>query len=184
MREADRLNLVVTQFLEFARPRDSGAPVADLEEAVSEVLQLARIELRHQQITPKHDLPADLPIVLVDAAQLRQVLLNLVMNAVQAMEHGGNLAISARSGEAGVRLIVRDTGPGIPAEIQDRIFEPFVTGREKGTGLGLSIVKRIIENHGGDIEIDSTPGSGTRIEVLLPTEAHEHENGEEDPARR
>jgi signal transduction histidine kinase len=184
VREADRLDRVVTQFLEFARPRDNGAPEADLEEAVGEVLQLVRMELRHQRISPERELDPDLPLVLVDAAQLRQVLLNLVMNAVQAMKDGGTLQVAATREAAGVRLIVADSGPGIPSKIRDRIFEPFVTGRVKGTGLGLSIVKRIVENHGGDIEIHSSPGIGTRIEVLLPMEVPTHEPDEENPARR
>jgi two-component system NtrC family sensor kinase len=111
-----------------------------------------------------------LPKVRIDAPEMQQVILNLLTNAVDAMPAGGTLAIETVHGAGGAILRVTDSGPGIPAEVRPRIFEPFFTTKThgKGTGLGLAICRRIVEAHGGSIQIGDTPGGGATFEVTLP----------------
>jgi signal transduction histidine kinase len=118
--------------------------------------------------------PADLPPVLADPGQLQQVLINLVLNGLDATPVDGQVAIRARplvTGErSGVAIAVSDTGPGIPAELRAKIFEPFFTTKPggQGTGLGLAICRDIIKAHGGEITVESPPGAGTTFTVWLP----------------
>ncbi len=166
-READRLNRVVTQFLDFARPRGDAVPEAELNPAIDEVLQLVRLEAERRKVKVRRKLGSEMPCVLIDPEQLRQVVLNLVVNALQSMEGGGILELkTVRDGDR-TRLTVSDTGDGIPDDLRIRIFEPFVTSRSDGTGLGLSIVKRILENHGATIFVHSKENGGTEFEVRL-----------------
>jgi signal transduction histidine kinase len=122
----------------------------------------------------KLDLEQSLPWVLVDANQMKQVLLNLVHNALQAMPDGGEMRITTstaiRNARDGVVVFVQDTGIGIPAAEQARIFEPFYTtkGNQGGTGLGLSVTYGIVTDHGGQIEVESQPGAGAKFTVWLP----------------
>jgi len=169
IREADRLNRVVTQFLDFARPKGDGVPEAELNAAVDEILQLVRLEAERRNVTVERSLGEGLPCVLIDPEQLRQVVLNLVVNALQAMEAGGILTLSTTLDGDLARLTVTDTGDGIPEDLRIRIFEPFVTGRSDGTGLGLSIVKRILENHGATISVRARADGGTEFDVGLLT---------------
>lgn len=172
MKEVDRLNRVVARFLDFARPKPAERAVADLAEAVEEVRTLVRLEAERRHVETVLAMDSDLPRIAIDPEQLRQVVLNLVMNALQAMEEGGRLEICAKGegrGE-GVTLLVRDTGPGIPHELRSRVFDPFFTTRTRGTGLGLSIVKKILMNHEASIEIRDAEGGGTAIEVRFRRE--------------
>jgi signal transduction histidine kinase len=121
--------------------------------------------------------PQPSPVVLGDRQHLQQVLLNLVLNAVQAMRAGGTLTIEAQSGRDGVSLVVADTGAGIPADVLPRVFDPYFTTRTDGLGLGLTIARRIVEAHGGAIELDSQAGRGTRVRLRLPA-APRHPQGE------
>jgi signal transduction histidine kinase len=110
--------------------------------------------------------------VAADEAQLRQALLNLVRNAADAMSTGGALTVATRrSADGAVEVSVKDTGAGIPAENLDRIFEPFFSTKDGGTGLGLALTQQIVEEHGGRIEVDSTPGRGTTFTLRLPVAA-------------
>ena len=104
---------------------------------------------------------------MADRDQLRQVFWNLLLNAVQAMREGGTLAIETQRAPESVEVTVRDTGPGIPANILPRLFEPFVTSKSGGTGLGLAIVRRIIEDHGGRITVSAQDGEGTCFMLSL-----------------
>jgi len=107
--------------------------------------------------------------VRIDGDQIRQVAINLILNAGAAMPEGGQLTVSTRrAGDDWVELVFADTGAGIPAEYLEKIFEPFFTTRPKGTGLGLAITRQIIELHHGEIRIDSTPGQGTTVVIWLP----------------
>lgn len=167
--EADRLNRVVTQFLELARPRGDSVPEAELNAAIREILELVKLEADRRRVTVKSALAKGLPCVQIDPEQLRQVVLNLIVNALQAMEGGGTLEIRTARDDDGAALTVADTGDGIPDSLRARIFDPFVTSRAAGTGLGLSIVKRILDNHGATIEVRGRPGGGTEFEVRLRT---------------
>jgi signal transduction histidine kinase len=167
IREADRLNRVVTQFLEFARPRGDAIPEADLTAAIEEILQLVKLEADRRRVAVKKALQCGLPFVRIDPEQIRQVVLNLVINALQAMDSGGTLELRTVKDGDRVHLTVADSGEGIPDDLRVRIFDPFVTSRAEGTGLGLSIVMRILENHGATIEVRSRQEGGTEFEVGL-----------------
>jgi two-component system nitrogen regulation sensor histidine kinase NtrY len=112
-----------------------------------------------------------LPPVLADRDQVLQVLLNLVRNALDAMPSGGTLRLAARRAGAGVAFAVSDTGPGVPPADLPRVFEPYFTTKEGGTGLGLAIARRIAEEHGGSLEVESEPGRGATFTLTLPAAA-------------
>lgn len=174
LRESDRLNGIITNFLAFARPAANGLarerPVEfDLANAILDCLAL----LRHSpEFKPGHEIETKLPDLAVsiraNETQIKQVLWNLLQNAIQAMPDGGRLIIGLEARARGrVRITVTDNGKGIAPEMLEHIFEPFATGTG-GTGLGLSIVHKIITDHGGKIEVQSKPGEGTAVRVELP----------------
>lgn len=167
IREADRLNSVVRDFLTFARPSPLGSGRYDVNEALREVLLLSRQQAKRNGVDiDLKDEP--LPEVAGDREQIKQAFLNLILNAVQAMPHGGTLTVTSaqRDGKAQVRFA--DTGQGISAENVDKIFNPFFTTRHEGTGLGLAITHRIIQSHGGSLEVQSRVGEGTEFILTLP----------------
>jgi signal transduction histidine kinase len=106
-------------------------------------------------------------LAAADREQLKQVVLNLLQNAAQAMQHKGEIRVTSRQLDAAIELTITDHGPGIPPEVRARLFEPFFTTKHRGTGLGLATAKRIIESHGGQIQLDSAPGGGTVATVTL-----------------
>jgi PAS domain S-box-containing protein len=181
--EVDRIAGLVKQLLAFARHEPPRQEAVDLGPTIAEILVLLRRQLEKQGIEVVVEPDPALPAVAGDPHQLQQVLLNLVMNAWQAMPTGGRLDLVARhlaalpTQEAGaeasrgwVEVAVRDTGCGITADHLGRIFDPFFTTKEvgQGTGLGLAIAQRIVENHGGRITVASEPGVGTLMTVRLP----------------
>ncbi len=174
MREAVRARDVVRRLLDFARQSESERARASLNEVVDDVVALSRHLIRTSGVTLKLDLETNLPWVLVDVNQMKQVLLNLIHNALQAMPAGGELVIATESAYRDARdwiiVSVCDTGVGIPKLDQARIFEPFYTtkGNQGGTGLGLSVTYGIITDHGGQIEVESQPGNGSKFTVWLP----------------
>jgi len=120
-------------------------------------------------VTVKQECPRDLPEVNADLAMLRQALLNLALNGCQAMASGGTLRIACRTASGRrVEIDVEDTGVGIPPENLQKIFDLYFTTKEKGTGIGLSMVYRIVQLHDGEVEVQSTPGSGTRFRLVFP----------------
>jgi two-component system sensor histidine kinase PilS (NtrC family) len=185
VRETDRLNHLITDFLHYARPGPSNPEPVLLEEAVREVVEL--FDAAHTA-----GLKVELAIaagtgVCADSAQLRQLLWNLVLNAAEAMPDGGTLRISAATADEGApqetsssrrnggsgktdwtEIIVSDEGVGIPPEALDRIFDPFFTTKREGSGLGLAMVHRIVEDHGGSVRLESSVGLGTTIRLWLP----------------
>lgn len=170
--EITRLDYIVTQFLQAIRPSPPQRQPAALNAVVTETLDLLRPELdnRDQRVEPRLD--EALPLAPFDPAQLKQVLVNLIKNAMQAMTRGGMLTVATGFDADEVWVRVSDTGGGIPQEKLNRIFEPFFTTKKKGSGLGLMIVQRIVREHGGRIELESRVGRGTSFKVLLPR--HEH----------
>jgi two-component system NtrC family sensor kinase len=174
LREARRARDVVRRLLDFARQSESTRARASLNDVVRDVVALTRHLIHTNGVELKLNITEDLPWVLMDENQIKQVLLNLVHNALQAMPDGGEMEITTlpapRLARDGVVVTVRDTGVGIPIEDQARIFEPFYTtkGDQGGTGLGLSVTYGIVTDHGGQIEVASQVGVGSIFSVWLP----------------
>lgn len=166
--EINRLDYIVTQFLGAIRPAPMQLRMASLNHIVEKTLDLMGPEIENRGVTVKLKLARELTETPVDAAQLQQVLLNLIKNAVQAMTTGGVLTLQTGESSDDVWMSVTDTGGGIAQEQVNRIFEPFYTTKKKGTGLGLMIVQRIVRAHAGRIELDSQVGRGTTFRIWLP----------------
>ena len=168
--EVDRLNRVVGQLLELARPVSiSAAPVA-IESLIERGLQLVSTQSEEKGVQVRTVFSEQIPMVYVDPDRMTQALLNLFLNAVDAMGQDGCLEISAGQDEAGNGLAIRigDNGVGIGEDDMAHVFDPYFTTKPSGTGLGLAIVKSTIEAHNGKIEIESVPGKGTSITIFLP----------------
>ncbi|MFW6330864.1 MAG: ATP-binding protein [Gemmatimonadota bacterium] len=170
LEEVDRIDEIVAGLLSFARPEDPSLEPVDLREILDHSLTLVRVRARTQGVEVTIDGPGSLPLH-ADPALLRQVILNVVLNALQAMPEGGRLHIAATRLGRRVELRVVDTGGGIPPEHVERVFDPFFTTKTTGTGLGLSICYGIIQRHGGQMEIDSQVGAGTSVIIRLPERA-------------
>jgi signal transduction histidine kinase len=166
--EVARLNAIVEQFIALARPLPlQPAPVA-VDGLLRELAALLEEQARAAGVAVRLALPAHALTAHADRDHLKQVLLNLALNALQAMPAGGTLTLGAEAARDRVALTVSDTGPGIPPEVLPRIFDPYFTTRPGGLGLGLTIARRIVEAHRGAIEVESRPGEGARFRVLLP----------------
>src|SRR6266540_2735516 len=166
--EISQLDYIVTQFLQAIRPSPAQIKPTALTDLVRETVELLRPEIENRGVTIKLQLARRLPPAPLDPAQIKQVLVNLVKNAIQAMTRGGTLTVQTDPGVDGVVMTVADTGGGIPQEQINRIFEPFYTTKKKGSGLGLMIVQRIVREHKGRIELESHVGQGTVFRVWLP----------------
>jgi len=165
--EVERLNAILTGYLNFARDEPSEQRPLDLVAVVERSLRWAAPELEANAVQAALDLPASCP-VSGDAQRLQQLILNLVLNAVQAMPQGGRMAIRLATHDGRACLTMDDTGPGFPPGARQRFFEPFVTTKEKGSGLGLAIARRIVEEHAGRITLGDAPHGGARVEIELP----------------
>jgi len=166
--EIQRLNELVTNFITYGRPPAPERAAVQLPEIVDSVLRMAENRMRTQGIRCKREYREGPPIP-VDPDMIRRAVVNLVGNAIDAMPKGGDLCVSAGPRkEGGYSLTVEDTGSGIAEENLDKIFEPYFTTKPSGLGLGLILTRKIVEAHGGEIVVDSQPGKGTRIHVLLP----------------
>ncbi|PIV24599.1 MAG: hypothetical protein COS40_01665 [Deltaproteobacteria bacterium CG03_land_8_20_14_0_80_45_14] len=167
--EINRINEILDRFLRFAKPAPPLLERTDVASIFEETLQLIRPRIEKQRIGVKREFQS-LPIILMDREQMKQVALNLLLNAVQAMPKGGNLALRGQNSEDGqwIQLSIQDSGIGISSEDMNKLFDPFFSTKEGGVGLGLSITHRIIDQHHGKIEVESTPGEGTLFTVWLP----------------
>ena len=174
LREALRARDVVRRLLDFARQSESTRSRASLNNVIEDVVALSRHLIHNSAVELSLDLEEELPWTSVDVNQMKQVLLNLVHNALQAMPDGGEMEIKTKTASRHHRdwviVSVRDTGVGIPQLEQARIFEPFYTtkGNQGGTGLGLSVTYGIVTDHGGQIDVESQPGAGSKFTVWLP----------------
>jgi two-component system NtrC family sensor kinase len=168
-REVERTTAIVQNLLDFTRPKEPVRKRLDLVKVVEESLSLIRNKLSLNNVEVVN-LMKPLPEILADPAHMKQVFLNLLINACEAMEKGGTLTIRSEcsEGENTATVAVRDTGVGIGPENLARIFDPFFSTKEKGTGLGLSVVNGIVTRHNGKVEVDSIPGKGTEVRVTLP----------------
>ncbi|MGA3212603.1 MAG: ATP-binding protein, partial [Terriglobales bacterium] len=163
-----QINRILTDLLETARPHPPKIRRSNLNTTVEHAVMLARQQVISKPIQVELQKAADLPEVEHDSDQIHQVLLNLLLNAVQAVEGTGTVRveIGARDGHACV--VVSDTGRGIAPQHLANIFRPFYTTKGNGTGLGLSLARRIVEEHHGRLEVSSTLGKGSRFEMVLP----------------
>jgi len=166
--EVGRLDAIIRQFLQAIRPSKPHLEPYDVGALLHDTLNVLRTDIENRRIEVSVAGADRVPAVLLDPGQIKQVFFNLVKNAMEAMPDGGRLAIAVSAGDAYLRVDFTDSGVGIPAEELGRIFEPYHTTKQKGTGLGLMVVQRIVHDHGGQIEVSSRPGEGTRFRVLLP----------------
>lgn len=185
--EVDRLNVVVSQFLEYARPFELNRAPDHLNAIASHILQVLRAQGVPEHIEIVEELAPELPSISVDRGRLSQVVLNLCQNALQAMPEGGTLTVRTRKRPGRQRrevleLSVSDTGEGITSEALEKLFVPFFTTKESGTGLGLAISQRIVQAHGGELEVLSRPGRGATFTVVLAGPAVEGSAAEAERA--
>ncbi|MBM3877741.1 MAG: PAS domain S-box protein [Verrucomicrobia bacterium] len=166
--EITRLDYIITQFLQAIRRSPPQLKHGSMNDVVTDTLNLLRPELENRGLIIKERLAPSLPPSPIDAAQMKQVLVNLIKNAAQAMTKGGTLTLQTGEASDGVFVSIGDCGGGIPQEQINRIFEPFYTTKSKGSGLGLMIVQRIVREHHGRIELESHVGEGTTFRVWLP----------------
>ena len=176
VKEVDRINRVVNDLLTFAHPMEPEPAPTDVLELAEHTMRLVETDARSRDIKIRSKINPDLKRFLLDANQITQALLNLMLNALQEVDNGGAIDVGADVNESGTRLNiwVEDNGPGIPRDKKKKIFDPFFTTREKGTGLGLSIVHKIVENHRGEIRVESPlPGKtgGSRFIITLPVDS-------------
>lgn len=168
IRETERLNRVVEEFLRMARSRPTELKPCSLREELETIITLTAGEARKQQITLTLIPDAADSTVMADGDKLRQAFLNIVINALQATPAGGSVTIGISHDDTGHAIRFSDTGPGIAADALERIFEPFFTTKPDGTGLGLAVTRKIVEAHGGTLTVDSEVGNGTTVVVRLP----------------
>jgi signal transduction histidine kinase len=173
--ECKRAADITRRILRFAKPAPQDLAPVDLKATAEESLTLAGYQVKMDRVERLVQIPEGLPKVRSNHNQLQEVLLNLILNACQAMgEKGGKLVLSAAPNGTYVTVTVEDTGPGIPANTLRKVFDPFYTTKSSGTGLGLFVTQRIVKSHGGSIELESTVGQGTRFTIRLPVWAPGH----------
>jgi two-component system, NtrC family, sensor histidine kinase HydH len=170
VKEVDRLNRVITELLDFARPKEPRREPHALETVFDQSLRLLQPELEKKQVEVQRDFEPRLPLVRVDRDQISQAILNLLLNSLESIDAGGKIRIrlGKRDSPPSLRVEISDTGRGIPREDLGKVFEPFFSTKRKGTGLGLAIVHQIVESHGGDIAVESREGTGTTFRITLP----------------
>ncbi len=173
-KETERINRILRDLLQFARPGEKhelvGAAQGSVAEAVADTAALIAPQKAMRDVELELRVPDGLPAVTLSAEQLMQLVLNLLLNAVDALDGGGRVRVAAERSAGGVRLVVEDNGPGVAAEVRDRLFEPFVTTKDigKGTGLGLAVCRGLVEAVGGSITLDTEYREGARFVVELP----------------
>jgi signal transduction histidine kinase len=168
LEEVYRLNAIVEQFLSLARPLEIKPEELRLHDILKELAELEEGKAKQSKTQIRVVAPPDLPLLKADREYLRQTLLNLVLNGLQAMPDGGTLTLEANASNGNLLITITDTGVGISQENLPRIFEPYFTTKPKGSGLGLAIARRIVEAHGGTIAVSSEAGQGCRFRISLP----------------
>ena len=170
IQETERMNRTITEMLSFTRPTDLRLDRIDLAALLQRSLQLIKTEADDNRIATTLEVAGAMLPVSGDVDRLQQVMMNVLLNAMQAMEQGGRLTVALANKEDGQSVILRinDTGAGIAAELLPQVFYPYFTTKQGGTGIGLSISQKIIVDHGGSIELESEPGTGTTVTILLP----------------
>lgn len=166
--EVDRVDRVISELLEFARPADLNLQETDIDQFIRNSLRIIKHEAEVAKVNIITKIDPSLPILRIDPDRFTQVLLNLYINAIQAMKDGGDLTVNVRTQYDTVIFTITDTGKGISPDDQANIFTPYYTTKKNGTGLGLAIVYKIIESHNGTINIESVNGEGTTVSISIP----------------
>jgi two-component system, NtrC family, sensor histidine kinase HydH len=175
--EVNRLNALVSRFLDFARPLHVELRPLDISAVAQRALESVEGQLPNANVKVEREYATGLPEILADEQLCERVFVNIIQNAYQAMEGQADgrpralrvsIARDTSNGEPGVGVVIEDTGPGVPAELREQIFNPFFTSKKDGVGLGLSIVAKIVDDHRGSIRLESDPGRGARFRVFLP----------------
>jgi signal transduction histidine kinase len=168
VQEAQRLEKMLYEVRDFTRPRKVKKEPSEINKVITDTIKIFDNELKASKVDYKLDFEPNLPEVNIDKDQIKQVLINLIKNSLEAMPDGGVLTVASRSEDRSVRIQVQDTGQGIPLDKMKSIFSPFFTTKDKGTGLGLAVTYKIIQDHGGDISVDSKPGHGAKFTFTIP----------------
>lgn len=168
LREIDRLESIVAGLTTFASPAPHRPVLSSLPRLVADTLALWEPQLHHRGVQARIDLPDDLPLVPLDTQAFQQLLVNLLVNALQALPQGGTVALHGFVEREALVLDFEDSGPGVPQPLRERIFEPFFTTRPTGTGLGLPLCRQIVEAHGGSISCVEPSAGGARFRIRLP----------------
>jgi len=172
IQEVDRLNKLIVQVLDFAKLKKPNLTRFSLNDLIRKITELLKLEIKKKQIKFSLELSPDISQIQADEDQVRQVLMNVVINAIQAIPKKGEIKIKTEKtllkGESAVKLIIKDSGIGITEKDFNQIFDPFFSTKEQGSGLGLSIVYKLIEAHQGEIKVESKEGKGTKLVIFLP----------------
>jgi len=166
--EASRLNNIITDFLNYAKPRDPDLMPCQVFEVIEKNITFLATQMEEQGYLIEKNCGNNLPEIMADPDMLYQAFLNIFINAMQAMPHGGKIDIEIRSSGNNIIILFEDEGGGVPKDLLAKIWDPFFTTKEKGTGLGLGIVKKIIESHEGGVWIENKSAGGARVTVELP----------------
>ena len=186
LEEVKRLERIVNEILEFVHPVSPRFAYTDLNEVVEQTFNMMAGEIDENRYIITKDYQEGLPPVWMDADQIRQVLMNLLRNAIHAMDDGGMLSVITTGTNENVKIHISDTGVGIPEENKDKLFTAFFTTKSTGSGLGLTVSSQLIKNHGGTIEVESQEGEGSTFIITLPLRRREerHEKENSDSGRR
>ncbi|MSN27441.1 MAG: sensor histidine kinase [Geobacter sp.] len=168
IKETERLNRVVEDFLRMSKPQAAMKNRCSVRDELETIIVLTSNDARARKVKLLLEPSTEELVVMGDGEKLRQAFLNIVINALQATPSGGNVILSINKRQAFCEICISDSGPGIDTETMGRLFEPFFTTKSDGTGLGLAITKKIVEGHGGSMQINSEQGKGTTVVILLP----------------
>ena len=167
-REIERLNEITEGYLQLARMPRPRIQSCDLNTLVTDFIAMSRPEFKNNQIEIELRLATESPLTQSDPGQIRQALLNVVRNSMEAMPEGGTIRVETLLSSTACRIVVEDNGPGIPDTELHRVFEPFYSTKSAGTGLGLSLTQQILADHGGHIDVESNTPRGARVSLSLP----------------
>lgn len=168
--EANRLNNIITDFLNFARPKNLNLTSCHINDIIDKNLSFLSLQTEENGLVVEKICDEDLPEIMADPDMLYQAFLNIFINAMQAMPKGGNIFIHIKSKNNHIKVIVEDEGGGIPENLKKKIWDPFFTTKEEGTGLGLGIVRNIVESHGGSVKLSNRTAGGAKVTVDLPVD--------------
>ena len=172
-KEVDRQEEILNDFLRLARLPDPNLRRGRISSLLNELLDFMEPETQQLRIEVVRDFHEDLPEINIDDGQIKQALLNIILNANQSMPVGGQLSVKASRTNNHISIDISDTGAGIPPDRIDKLFDLFYSTKKEGTGLGLAIAERIVKMHGGDIQVKSQEGQGTTFSIILPIQPHE-----------